>query len=405
MEKLVFKQINFVESLNSKSKQNQKIDDQENKDFDVYNLEALKEIINQKINYQDALKKIINNLGQEKISELIIKAYNQDSANVAKLEEERTWKNSSIDFLDKICFLKYRSYLVKGLEARLAEIDNQDQKSESQNQLIQKFLDNERKYSALVNSLAIYNKGLVRKVIKRCFSNLSSSTYSQEDLFQEGYLALVQAIESFDLKKGKVLSTYAFTVIFNEIKRFTGFFTNSDIRLPEAWYADIIKVQELIEQNQGRINLHELASKCNFSLERATELFFWTKAINFQSLDEELGDSNENNGFNLYNLLPDAGSGVQKLEDNTIKRLSSERFIKLLAEHLNQQEQQIFCLLNGFEIDFKNYELISCTEEPLSLRVVGEKLNLSYETVRQKQKRILARIRKIKPRLLAIFYG
>lgn len=61
------------------------------------------------------------------------------------------------------------------------------------------------------------NMSLVYAVFNRCF--YMHREY-EEDLIQEGMLGLLKAIEKFDASRGVAFSTYAFTVIRNEMGQY-----------------------------------------------------------------------------------------------------------------------------------------------------------------------------------------
>jgi len=133
------------------------------------------------------------------------------------------------------------------------------------------------------------NLPLVKSIAKRYIC--SSTIY--EDLFQVGTVGLIKAVDGFDESLGFAFSTYAFTLISGEIKRYL----RDD---------GIIKVSRLLKKNAATVlaakeeyfssfgkepSLTELTRICGLSAEEITECL--DAACPVRSISEPLCDGTE----------------------------------------------------------------------------------------------------------------
>ncbi len=104
----------------------------------------------------------------------------------------------------------------------------QELKSESL-QLLQGYQSNPS--TTIRNQLVQMNLGLVRKEAHRWVNN---SGESFEDLLQVGCFGLIQAIERFDLTKGRAFSSFAVPYIRGEIQHYLRD-KSPQVRIPRRW--------------------------------------------------------------------------------------------------------------------------------------------------------------------------
>lgn len=74
-----------------------------------------------------------------------------------------------------------------------------------------------------------------KKLVAYCLKNLTYPAMYQEDIYQEGMLALWRAAKSFDESRGFTFSTYAVPWIFGSMKRFIRE-NCSTIRIPRSMW-------------------------------------------------------------------------------------------------------------------------------------------------------------------------
>lgn len=89
-----------------------------------------------------------------------------------------------------------------------------------------------------------------------------------DDILQEAHLALLQAIDAFDVKKGIAFSSFACSVIS---KKLSDYFINMDrlIRIPRKVYdknrKEHIEKYQLLVKNTTPLSMQELDDECYFS--------------------------------------------------------------------------------------------------------------------------------------------
>lgn len=69
------------------------------------------------------------------------------------------------------------------------------------------------------NQLILENSRLVTSVVKKMYRS-PYAYYDKEDMYQQGYIGLIKAVERFDPSKGFAFSTYAVPMIQGEVMRF-----------------------------------------------------------------------------------------------------------------------------------------------------------------------------------------
>lgn len=159
-----------------------------------------------------------------------------------------------------------------------------------------------------------------------------------DDLYQVGALALVSAVERFDIEKGFEFKSFATPTILGEIKKY---FRDKQwsLKVPRRMKEISIKVQEVKDQlttKLGRVpNLDEISQATGFSHEQIMQAMESAKAYGTFSLDSannSMGEEGEENLLEKYVGFEEVG--YERIEINEI--------IKAVLEKLNDNHRYIF---------------------------------------------------------------
>ena len=190
------------------------------------------------------------------------------------------------------------------------------------------------------------NIGLVHSIAAR----FKGRGVDYEDLFQNGCVGLIKAVDNFDESKGFAFSTYAVPVIMGEIKRI--FRDGGAIKVSRALKEKAIKAQSVrdkfIKSNLREPTVGELAQLLDVSAEETAEILnVITPMLSLNSFGED-GESTIDIPVDESDLLFD--------------RIS----VSQLLSHLSPDEQLL--------IDCRYYK--GCTQA-----VTAEKLGISQVQV------------------------
>ncbi|MDR2799754.1 MAG: RNA polymerase factor sigma-32 [Desulfovibrio sp.] len=202
------------------------------------------------------------------------------------------------------------------------------------------------------------------------------------DLIQEGNVGLVKAVSKFDPEKGIKFSYYAAFWIKAYILKF----------IMDNWR--MVKIGTTQTQRKLFYNLNRerqqltaqgfepdsstLAERLNVSEEQVIEMEQRLDASD-TSLDAKVGDENAG-GATRMDYLPALGPGIEEiLADREIAHLVRER-LKSLLPRLSSKEKYV--LYNRL-----------LTDEPATLREIGDFFHITRERVRQIEARLLQKAR------------
>ena len=226
------------------------------------------------------------------------------------------------------------------------------------------------------------NRGFVHKIV-----NQYKVFAEEEDLEQEGYLGLNEAVNHYNPDEGVTFLHYASYWIKQSIVRYIK--SNGTVRLPEHIQERIRKYNRIVQKWQQ--DYHRSPSDeeiCYFYGVSEKMLDKVHKArimAQIGSLDVPVGEETENT---LYDLLPSPTDSTEQSLD------------KIYAEQLRAILWSMVEELPGNEPEIirKRYR------EELTFKEIGQQLGISVEAVRQWEKKGLRELRKpSKARILREF--
>jgi len=215
--------------------------------------------------------------------------------------------------------------------------------------------------------LLVANLGLVTSAVER----LCKTESLQDDLFQEGSIGLLKAIEKFDWRRGVRFSSYAFFWVNQAISRVLPDLI-SPVRIPEYLRLELNRVdaiQESLAQSGERyVDLNTLADSCGVSLERLVQL---------QRLK--------------YMAIVSSGIG-QSYSDSDVTDISAVEMFELveseahtrshLVSSLTETERHVLFLRIGLDRGVAR-----------TLEEVGDVFGITRERVRQIEARAMSKLR------------
>lgn len=201
------------------------------------------------------------------------------------------------------------------------------------------------------------------------------------DLIQEGNMALIKAVDTYDLSKNVRFSTYATLIIRQEILRAIREKSRS-IKIPLYIHTKFYKYRkekELLANKLGREpTIYEIANQMGICINDATDIHNWQLRID--SLDFYI-DNEKDNELEKYISLMSEG-----LEPKVVDNIFKEDVRNIFTEcGLDEREIYIIMLRHGFLSDSEK-----------TLKEIGNILNLTHQRVEQIYEASINKIRRSK---------
>ncbi len=192
-----------------------------------------------------------------------------------------------------------------------------------------------------------------------------------EDLFQEGTLGLMTAIERFDCSRETKFSTYAYYWIWQSINRSVED-TGRNVRIPVHAQGEIRKInkvkEKFFDENKREPNITEIAQLVGISEKRVLDLLY--ASLEPVSINRKVNDDSDTELENF--IVMDSDSEYDKI----IEEINAHEIIKILTEvGLTPMQMEIMLLRYGVGQD-----------SPLSLETIAKRYGVSRQAINQHEK-------------------
>ena len=194
-----------------------------------------------------------------------------------------------------------------------------------------------------------------------------------DDIYQVASLALIYAVERFDISRGYEFSSFATPTIVGEIKRH---FRDKGwaIKVPRKTQELSLKINEARERLQAEMGavpkIADIASYLNASEEDIMEAMEASQLFSIRSLDL-IKENNENDSeMSFSDILGD--------EDRNFIDVENKDFVKKFLDNLNDVEKRI--IIGRF---FENKTQV----------VIARELDLSQMTISRIEKKVILKLK------------
>lgn len=195
-----------------------------------------------------------------------------------------------------------------------------------------------------------------------------------EDIYQVGSLALIYAIDRYDIEKGYEFSSFATPTIIGEIKKY---FRDKvwTLRVPRRIQELSKKISDarrvLEQENKKNATVEDIANYIGCKQEDVLEAMEASYGYQPISLDSSSNEDSEDKDITLIDKI---GS-----EEKSFDEIEKKDFIDKFTKNLNELELKIF----------KDRFFLNKTQS-----LIAEELEISQMTVSRLEKKIVSKLRK-----------
>lgn len=227
------------------------------------------------------------------------------------------------------------------------------------------------------NMYQLYKQNLT--LIKR-WSDKYVSAFGSDDILQECYIALHNAVQSFDVEKEYKFTTYLEKAIKTHLSRATA--RNDGAKLGASDKKLLMEYNTLNEQTQqatgSPISDHSACCKLNCTKEQIDRIRHYMDIIHPASIDMPIESENDTN---LSNIIPSGINIVIEYEEKELRARSFELW-DLVHDALDEKAERV---------------IVYRFKDNKTLKETGEHLNLTAERIRTLESNALKVLRKNRP--------
>ncbi len=221
------------------------------------------------------------------------------------------------------------------------------------------------------------NKRFVYKIALKLYGRFSQTCLTVDDLYQEGNVGLIDAIDRFDPLTGYKFTTYSWFWIRQRILR-SAIGTGYLIRIPDHQFEKLMKLYACRKKNPWATSdeLVEIMGSNKYTQDEILYLIKLTdQYLNTASLNSLVGGDGD---AELIEFIPDENTS---LEDTVSKDLLKEEIMDVL-DTLTPREEKVLRLRFGLDD--------GCSR---TLEEVGKEFAVTRERIRQIEVKALRKLR------------
>ena len=221
------------------------------------------------------------------------------------------------------------------------------------------------------------------KLVEFALNNTFKKEERTEDLYQDGIVGLINAINTFDIRKGNAFSTYAVTVIKNHLileslKYTYGIRLSQNLNQQKRKFD---KVRTTLINELTRIPTNkEIADYLNIPLEKYEEISSLIYKLQCESTNRII-KKNPDYEYEIEETIMD--------KDNYVDKIIYDELINIIFnkidETLTSKEKDVL---------FKRVGYNEKEEIPMTLCEIGHQLGKTQEAIRQIESKALTKLRR-----------
>lgn len=290
------------------------------------------------------------------------------------------------------------------LKSEEAELERQLEsvQSEKEMQRIESELDKKSEERiAIRNQIVENNMRLVYYVLnKERYSKLYRlpDDYTEDDRLQEGYMALIKAVDKFDISKGHRFSTYAYSCIWGPIIRYAVVGdkekgeSRGTMEIPKSSYSKVRKLKAargyLYQELRREPNAEELAINLNMSTDEVENLLKIESIIQkTEQLSEEFTSLNGFDTISRGRTINNNGQ-IEEYPDYVDVPFSMAEY-----SELQDRIESVLSDLHGRERRLLEFRFGLYDGHPGTLEEVGREFGVNRERIRQIESKTIVKLR------------
>ena len=241
------------------------------------------------------------------------------------------------------------------------------------------------------DAIILNNDRLVHKIATRILKQYRVTALDEEDLFVEGCMGLMTAVEKFDVSLGFKFSTYACNWISQAITR-AAINEGYSMRLPVHVFEQVIRINKC-RKLHGASSISDLREyvnedyETNYSYEEIKNLVMYADMyLHTSSLNKVINDS-DGGDTEIMDFIP----AKDNVEDQIVEKIVSEEISKLL-DTLSEKEHTVISMRFGLE----GYNRMTLEE-------IGTIYNVTRERIRQIESKAIKKLTSKKRKLEGLY--